>query len=196
MEDNEEEWRKKMRKFLPGPWNFSDIDKMMEEMEKFFAQQFKDIEKVVPKGLVREKVLPDGTHQKEIGPIIYGYSITVGPDGKPVIREFGNVKKGRRLPGQISEEREPLVDIFVDENEAKIIAEIPGVQKEDINLTVSQNKLVISVDTESRKYYKEIDLPENILPEKAVSKYNNGILEIKIPLSKNNKSKAVRVKID
>jgi len=185
-----------MRKFLPGPWNFSDIDKMMEEMEKFFAQQFKDIEKVVPKGLVREKVLPDGTHQKEIGPIIYGYSITVGPDGKPVIREFGNVKKGRRLPGQISEEREPLVDIFVDENEAKIIAEIPGVQKEDINLTVSQNKLVISVDTESRKYYKEIDLPENILPEKAVSKYNNGILEIKIPLSKNNKSKAVRVKID
>ncbi len=193
--DEEEEWRKRMRRFLPGPWSFTDIDKMMEEMEKFFSEEFKEIEKVVPKGLVRERILPNGTKEREIGPIVYGYSITVGPDGKPVIREFGNVRRGRSISGQIKEEREPLVDIVTSDNEVRIIAELPGVQKEDINLTLSQGKLVISVETESRKYYKEVELPNNVDAEKATSRYNNGILEVTLPL-KGGSTRPVRVRVD
>ena len=45
------------------------------------------------------------------GPYYYGYTMTIGPDGKPTVREYGNVKPGL-LP--TSETREPLVDTLVD----------------------------------------------------------------------------------
>ena len=45
-----------------------------------------------PKELVREYQTPEGEKVREVGPIVYGYSMTIGPDGKPHVREFGNVK--------------------------------------------------------------------------------------------------------
>lgn len=73
------------------PLSFPDIEEMMKEMEKEFSQ-FKDLENQVPKTLVRETKESDGTIRKEIGPIVYGYSMTTGPDGEPVVQEFGNAK--------------------------------------------------------------------------------------------------------
>jgi HSP20 family protein len=46
------------------------------------------------------------------GSCCYGYKITVGPDGKPVVKEYGNVKPGQ-LP--TSDTREPIVDTIVDQ---------------------------------------------------------------------------------
>jgi HSP20 family protein len=63
----------------------------------------------------------------------------------------------------------------------KIVAEVPGVRKEDINLTMRDSKLVISVDTETRKYYKELEVSEDVDPEKAKATYNNGVLEVILP---------------
>ena len=51
------------------------------------------------------------------GPIYYGYTMTVGPNGKPVLKEYGNVKPGL-LP--TSDNREPIVDVIVDEKEKQI----------------------------------------------------------------------------
>jgi HSP20 family protein len=45
--------------------------------------------------LVREYITPEGGEVREVGPVVYGYSMTVGPDGKPRVREFGNVKRSR-----------------------------------------------------------------------------------------------------
>jgi HSP20 family protein len=50
----------------------------------------------MPKELYREEKLPDGSIVRRMGPFVYGYSMTVGSDGKPVIREFGNVKPARK----------------------------------------------------------------------------------------------------
>ena len=80
---------------------------------------------------------------KEIGPIVYGYSMTVGPDGKPVIREFGNVKRGpsKEWKEAISDTREPLVDVVEGDKEVRVIAELPGAKKQDIELTVDGKSL-------------------------------------------------------
>jgi HSP20 family protein len=40
--------------------------------------------------LVREYIHHRGV--REVGPIVYGYSMTIGPEGKPKAREFGKVK--------------------------------------------------------------------------------------------------------
>ncbi|NIQ05631.1 MAG: Hsp20/alpha crystallin family protein, partial [Candidatus Korarchaeota archaeon] len=50
-------------------------------------KEFDMLSKKAPKDLVQEKTLPDGTKVKRWGPFVYGYSVTVGPDGKPEVKE-------------------------------------------------------------------------------------------------------------
>ncbi|HYB07535.1 MAG TPA: archaeal heat shock protein Hsp20 [Nitrososphaerales archaeon] len=198
MEDNEgDDWPSRKRRGSPfGPWGFPDIDEMMREMERAFSEQFKDFEKEFPKSLVRESKTADGEVKKEIGPIVYGYSVTIGPDGKPVVREFGNVRSGEGTPWKaIQDKREPLVDILSSDKDVRVIAEMPGVKKEDISVTVNEKSMVISVDTEERGYYKELDLPGIVDPKGARSTYNNGILEVTIPLKSSGKG-GVKLKIE
>src|SRR6267378_3996103 len=61
-------------------------------------------------------------------PFVYGFSMSVGPDGKPVIREFGNVEPGARGP-LVKEEREPLVDVMDSGKEVVVVTELPGEEK-------------------------------------------------------------------
>ncbi|HET8794500.1 MAG TPA: hypothetical protein VFM31_11935, partial [Nitrososphaeraceae archaeon] len=75
-----------------GSWNFDNIFREFDEMSRSFPEQFKNIEDRVPKNLIKEYNTPEGGKVREVGPIVYGYSMTIGPDGKPNIREFGNVK--------------------------------------------------------------------------------------------------------
>ena len=193
---SQDDWYKRWRKMLPfGPWSFPDVEEMMKEMEKELMR-FKDIENQVPKALVREKKYPDGTVRREIGPIVYGYSMTIGPEGKPVIREFGNVKRGSVTPWkELTDKREPLVDVVETDKEVRVIAELPGVSKDDISVTSDGKSLTISVSTEGRKYYKELELPAAVNPETSKSSYINGILQT--TLEKESKAKkGVRLKIE
>lgn len=196
-DEGNDEWRSRRRRGSPfGPWGFPDIDEMMREMERAFSEQFKDLEKELPKNLVRESRSPDGSTKKEIGPIVYGYSVTVGPDGKPVVREFGNVKSGAGKPWKvIQDKREPLVDVVSSGKEVRVIAEMPGVRKEDINVTVDERTMVISVDSGDRGYHKELELPGAVDPKGAKSTYNNGILEVTVPLRPNTDG-GVKLRVD
>jgi len=114
---------------------------------------------------------------KVYGPYVYGFRITVGPDGKPKIEEFGNVKnyKGKPL---VSEEREPLVDVIEKGDEVRVVAEVPGVNKDQIKVKVSGNKVIIQAQGEDRKYYKEVELPAEVDDKSAKATYNNGVLQI------------------
>jgi HSP20 family protein len=53
-----------------------------------------------PKDLVREYQTPDDNKVLEIGPLVYSYSMTIGPNGKSHLRECGNVKDGKDIAGQ------------------------------------------------------------------------------------------------
>ena len=195
--DEDDEWPFRRRRNFPfGPWGYPDMDEMMKEMERAFSEQFKELEKELPKNLVRQQRSADGSTKKEIGPIVYGYSVTIGPDGKPIVREFGNVRKGAGTPWkQIQDKREPLVDIVSSDKEIRVIAELPGVSKEDIDVTVNEKSVTISVDKEDRSYYKELELPGIVDPKGARSIYNNGILEITLPL-KSSGGTGVRLRVD
>lgn len=183
----DEFWERWFRRRRPFSSFFEEIDEMFREMERMFEREFEELTKSAPRELVRERTLPDGTRVREWGPFVYGYSITIGPDGKPEIREFGNVKPTLRFGKptiSIREEREPLVDIVDTNGEIKVIAELPGVEKEDIKLHGTETTLTISVDTPQRKYYKEIELPAKVDPKQAKSSYKNGVLEVTLPKKK------------
>jgi HSP20 family protein len=53
---------------------FRGFDQMKREMER----EFENIEKRIPKDLIREYNTPQGGTVREVGPIVYGYSIAVG----------------------------------------------------------------------------------------------------------------------
>ncbi|MEM2896156.1 MAG: archaeal heat shock protein Hsp20 [Candidatus Bathyarchaeia archaeon] len=172
-EDFPEWFRPRRRRF---PFFFEDT---FEEMQRMMEEMFKDLTATMPKELIRERKLPEGGAIKEFGPFVYGYSMTIGPDGKPIIREFGNVKPSLTKRGlEVKEEREPLVDTIADEKTVKVIAELPGVDKSDIKLNATEKSLTISVDTEKRKYHKELTLPAEVEPESAKASYKNGVLEV------------------
>ena len=74
--------------------------------------------------------------------------------------------------------REPLTDLFEEDNAIRIYAELPGEEESDIKLDFKKDK----VDIKGRKFHKTVDLPtENIDKEKTTSKYKNGVLEVTIP---------------
>jgi HSP20 family protein len=192
-----DEWFKRWGKMMPfGPWSYADVDEMMKEMEKEFMA-LTEAEDRLPKELVRERRAEDGSVTREIGPIVYGYSMTIGPDGKPVIREFGNVKRSpsKEWREAISDTREPLVDVVEGPRDVRVLAELPGARKQDIELTVEGRSLVISADTPARKYRKDLELPCAVRLEGSKSAFNNGILEVTLP-KRRGRSSGVRIKVD
>ena len=129
------------------------------------------------------------------GSCCYGYTMTVGPDGKPVVKEFGNVK-----PDQLStsDTREPLVDIIVDEKEkvVKLIAEMPGVEKTDVKIVV-ENKIVdLSAEHDEKKYHVKVPVQHKVDENSAKASYKNGVLQIVFKLVEEEKPKGKTVEVE
>jgi HSP20 family protein len=102
---------------------------------------------------------------------MYGISVRMGGDGMPKIDTFG------RRPQ--SDTREPIVDIFEEAERVQVIAELPGVNENELSVTLKGTTLTIKAGKGERKYKKEIDLE---IPVKGEPKtqYKNGILEINL----------------
>ena len=190
------EWFKKRRGSPSKNPFFGDIDNIFREMEKMMDEELKSFTQKVPKEYVKERKLPDGSTVKELGPFVYGYSMKIGPDGKPEIQEFGNIKKSLKGAPQVKEEREPLVDIVETNSEIRVVVELPGVEKSDIKLHGTEDSLTISVDTPQSKYYKEVALPVKVKVKEASSSYKNGVLEVVLPKAESaNKPKGEPIDI-
>ena len=199
---SEDDWRS--RRFRRRRWPFfggsffRDPDQLFRDMEEMMEVEFRELFRKAPKNLTQERTLKDGTKVKSWGPFVYGYSVTMGSDGKPKVREFGNIKPETRLGSpriDIKEKREPLADVLSCNGEVRVIVELPGVDKKDIKLHGTEEKLTISVDTPSRKYYKEVKMPAKIEPDKAKSTYKNGVLEVTLQKRKEEKPKGEQIEI-
>ena len=110
---------------------------------------------------------------------IFGFSIKTAVGGKPIVEQFGNIRKTSKGPS-VEEEREPITDVFDEKEEVRIYTEMPGINKEEIKLDLSGDILDISAKNRDRKYHKEILLPSKVKAETLTSNYTNGILEVKI----------------
>ena len=174
---------------------FGGFDQMRKEMER----EFEDFETKTPKDLIKEYDTPEGGKVREMGPFVYGYSMTIGPDGKPRVKEFGNVKspsnRGFMKSHRISSEREPLSDVSITDKEVKVVIEMPGVPKDKVKLCAYQDKLEITSQDPERKYHQIIEIPPQADIETIRSSYNNGILEIvfKKKDDKGSKGKAIKI---
>jgi len=175
---------------------FDDMFRGFDEMRRQMEREFEDIEKRIPKDLIREYTTPGGGKVRELGPMIYGYSMTVGPDGKPRIREFGNVKRSKfssMSAPEVTGEIEPLVDVTTTDSQVKVVVEMPGTSKDKIKINVYDNTVEVKSEDPQRKYHRTIEIPPETDIETATSSYNNGILEITFKKKDITKGKTIKV---
>ncbi len=173
------------------PWGFST--RIFEEMDKEFAELSRLFSSIQESGSSADGRLP----------YYYGYQVTVGPDGKPHVREFGNVRPSSKgLVGQVAQThpsvREPLVDAILDEkqNTLVITAEMPGITKEDVKIHLGQGEVTIDAEKGEKKYHKTIPVEHELDENSAKAAYTNGIVELKIKLKAPSKKKAKEVKVE
>lgn len=168
-----------IKKRKRGSWDdlFIDIDEEFEEMRKRMD-------------LILER-MTEGNLSLESSPMIYGFSMRVGPDGKPKLQEFGNTT----TPTDFQESRrEPLTDVIEEPDKIRIVMELPGVDKEDIQLDATESSLDIKVDNPQRRFSKHLDLPCHVDQESAKANYKNGVLEICLArMERGNTAKSIEI---
>lgn len=134
----------------------------------------------------------------------YGYTMTMGPDGKPVVREFGNglPRQEWRLPMEAPQveapQTEPLTQVDVDRDQMKVrvLVEMPGVTKESIKVNATENSVRISAHHENKDYDVEAPLNAKVDPASAKATYNNGVLDLSFDLVEALKDDGVEVKVN
>ncbi|MHC1591918.1 MAG: Hsp20/alpha crystallin family protein [Candidatus Helarchaeales archaeon] len=165
-----------------------DEDKKRKTFEDFLAELQKFMEEMVssldPEEL-QEKFkefgfmgnVPGLGTSDEPNPFVMGFSIGIGPDGKPFFNKIG--KSEQVVEKDFSEAiREPLVDIMDQGDEFLIIIEVPGVEKDEISLKCTKTELRVKA---GNKFFKNITLPQEVEPKKSKARLKNGILEVRVP---------------
>lgn len=125
--------------------------------------------------------------------MVCGYTLTIGADGRPVLKEYGNADE----PTQDGGVREPLVDTITNEKEgtAKLVAEMPGVERNDINVSVENKHVRIDAEHGDKKYRVRVPLKRRVQEDSTKASYKNGILEITFQLLGEPKPKGKKVEV-
>jgi HSP20 family protein len=172
------------------PWGYSN--RIFEEMDKEFSNAEDMLNRLF------RTVKESGPDISSTLPYYYGYQVTVGPDGKHRIREFGNARPSPKGLMEQTNVRQPLVDTNFDEkeNSLTITAEMPGITKQDVKLGVEEGLVTIHAEKGDKKYHTELPVASELDADTAKATYTNGILELKIKLKRPPKPKAREIKVD
>lgn len=127
--------------------------------------------------------------------------------GRPGRRRL--LPSGERGAAVPAEYREPFIDVIETDKEVIATAEMPGLEKQDIKINVTEDRLEISAETKheekkeekgyvyrerrSGSYYRAISLPSPVDPDKSKASYKNGVLEIKMPKTEVKKKTPLKV---
>lgn len=153
---------------------FEDLDDVFRRLEETLGADFGRLRDVLDRALeqAREGRLRPGD------PFVTGFTVRMGPDG-PEVDEFGSTSADVDVdPDGVA--REPVTDIIEAGDEVTVTVEIPGVTKDDIDLTVAPTRARIHVDADRRRYFKTVDLPASVDPDSTKATYRNGVLDIAI----------------
>jgi HSP20 family protein len=184
-----------MKKMLRDPfWDLKNTSTILEDMDWEFPELGNMVTRVLR--TVSEIVPSDATSSNRR--YYYGYQVTVGPDGKPHIREFGNVRPSAKGVVEQAGMRAPLVDTALDEkqNTWRFTAEMPGLNKEDIKLNISDGSVTVHAEKGDKKYHTDIPVDAALDGASAKATYTNGVLELKIKIKHAPKTKAKEVQVE
>lgn len=126
----------------------------------------------------------------------YGYSMTTGPDGKPIIKEWGTDIPETPVMQQPNDEPLTQVDIDRANKTARVIIELPGVAKESIRITGTETSIRVKADYDRWNVDHEIPISAKVDPKTAKATYNNGVLDITLDLIRETGSEGVNIQVN
>jgi len=122
---------------------------------------------------------------------------------------FGDLFSRRLMPARIV--WQPAMDIYRDGNNIVMETSLPGMKKEDVNISFDDGVLTVSGEMKEEKekkeedyYYKErrtgsfsrsVAMPEEINAEGIKAEMKDGVLKVTMPLKEQAKSKKVKIEI-
>lgn len=161
---------------------------LFAQFEKEFARMQEHLNEVFEDALKNADV-PKGQAQPG-NPFVYGFTMRLGPDGKPRIEPFGSTP-GLGKPEVAAEAggREPITDVIEHEDHFSATVELPGVEREDIQVFGTDDHLTIKVDTATRKYYKEVAFPAPVRPDTTQATFKNGVLDVTVQKRERGKAR-------
>ena len=138
-----------------------------------------------------ERILHGGIPRLADKPAWYGCEVAVGPDGIPYMRQFGNVPPGTPAP---SAGRGLPIDVIDDKDgQLRLVAEIPGVEKDDIEVTIEEGAVAIRARRGQSTYEGSVPVQSAIDGDSVKATYKNGILEVTFSVESRSKGQRVRV---
>jgi HSP20 family protein len=152
---------------------------MFGDFDEIFSEMLREFETMEP-----------GEHDQ--GPFFYGFSVNQRPGEEPQVREFGNIRpEGGRL--EIGE-RKPLVDVFDNDKTVQVVAEMPGIEKEDVELSAEGRGLELKASHGDRRYHEFVELPCDVDVDSAKATYKNGVLDVSLnKVKKTTRKKKINV---
>ncbi len=146
-------------------------------------------------GLDMGKMLDEMQSSPDAQTWYYGYQVNIGPDGKPHVKEFGNVRpSGGKMQLGV---REPLVDVSVDEKggNVKVVVEMPGADKDSIKVNATEEHVTVTANNSGKPYSAEVPLSVRVDPDTADASYTNGILQVIFKMKGPEPPKGVNVRV-
>lgn len=157
---------------------------MIDDLDKYFEELEKEIQDMMRTGIEEGKGMPK--------PFVAGFSLKLGPEGKPTFEYFGDA------PQSSEGFRAPMTEQVVDERlgTLRIVADMPGVDKNDIEINTTERSVSLKAERENRRYKAEVPLKVEIEPDSARAEYRNGVLQVSFSLKDKSNKAARRVKVE
>ena len=111
-----------------------------------------------------------------------------------------------------TEEFSPAIDVFEEGNDVVVKAELPGMKKEDIEISLTEDVLTLSGEKRSEKkverkdyhryestygsFCRTIGLPSDVKQDQVKASFKDGVLEIRMPKTEEARKKETKIKIE
>ena len=161
-------------------WNIDD------DFDKIFERIFKQLG-------FPERLDPENSNLKKWS---YGYSMTMGPDGKPVVKEWRPDFPQAPLMEQRNDEPLSQVDIDKANKTVRVVVELPGLAKESIRITGTETSIRVTASNELRNIDTEIPVSAKVDPKTAKATYNNGVLDVTLELIEETSPEGIDIHVN
>jgi HSP20 family protein len=99
------------------------------------------------------------------------------PPGTGVVPRLGPGSVSLDLQGR---QIEPATDVIEGVDAIFVTIDLPGVRRRDIDLRATEGTLVVSANSPTRTYYREIPLPAPVRTDVIRATYKNGVLDVSL----------------
>jgi HSP20 family protein len=124
---------------------------------------------------------------------------------------FGHLVGSKQENGQLLEGWFPAVDVYEDKDNLLVKAELPGLKKEDIQISLDNGNLTLSGERKQEekqqdagvyrserwvgRFHRSVSLPCRVDSEKIKATYSEGVLTVTLPKAEDAKPKQIPISV-